>query len=50
MRMTLEFYLGEVLGAKDLDDLSDDIHAVIDEKIGETDYMVQDVHVDLELD
>ena len=50
MRIALEFYIDEVLCTIDLDELSDMIRAAIDEKIGETDYMVQDIHLDLEID
>lgn len=50
MRIALEFYIDEVLCVGDLDDLSDVLRAAIDEKIGETDYMVQDIHLDFETD
>ena len=48
MRLMLEFYLDEV-SAEDLDDLSDMVRAAIDEKIGETEYMIQDVGINFEI-
>jgi len=52
MILTLTFYIDEPKPLQDLDDLSDIVREAIDEKVGESDYMVQDVsglNVDYEL-
>ncbi len=49
MRLKLEFYIDQPVAADDLDDLDDLdelaalVREAIDEKIGETDYMVEEV-------
>jgi hypothetical protein len=43
MILTLTFYIDEPKPLQDLDDLSDIVREAIDEKVGESDYMVQDV-------
>lgn len=44
MRLKLEFLITQPVPAEDLDDLADLIRECIDERIGETDYMVAEVH------
>ena len=43
MILTLTFYIDQPIPLQDMDDLSDVVREAIDEKIGESDYMVQDV-------
>ncbi len=50
MIIKLEFYIEQPVPAADLDDFSDIIRKAIDEKIGETDYMVQDISYNIELE
>ena len=45
----LELYIEEVIPTDDLDELSALIREAIDEKIGESEYMIQDVGIQLEL-
>ena len=52
MRITLEFYVDIPPPIEDLDEMCELIREAVDEKIGQTDYMVQDVrgyNVQLEL-
>ena len=44
LRMTLAFYIDQPVPTADLDELSDLVRSAIDAKIGETDYMIQDVN------
>ncbi len=44
MRLTLEFYIDQPVAADDLDELSTLVREAIDEKIGESDYMVEEVY------
>ena len=43
MNLTLTFYIDEPRNCEDLDEFSDLVREAIDEKIGECDYMVQDI-------
>jgi hypothetical protein len=43
MILTLTFYIDEPKPLQDLDDLSDIVREAIDEKVGESDYVIQDV-------
>lgn len=48
LKLTLEFYL-DAVSADDLDELGDLVREAIDEKIGETEYMIQDVGLQFEI-
>lgn len=43
MNLTLTFYIHEPHSCEDLDEFSDLVREAIDTKIGECDYMVQDI-------
>ena len=49
MKVTLEFYIDETVALSDLDELSNLIRNAFDEAVGQTDYMVQDVHITPEI-
>lgn len=49
MRIQLTFDLYETIAVEDLDELCDLIREAVDEKIGETEYMVQDIGIGIEL-
>ena len=50
MRITVELILSETYSDVEVDEISDIVREAIDEKVGESEYMVQDVRVGIELD